>query len=822
MVTHFAAAARRLRRPGAAYAVAACAVALVGAALRFHDLGGPSLGGDEGATAWYSKGTFEELVRRVRRHHSTPLLHPLLLWLVQKVEISKFSLRVIPAAAGSLTVAALLALLPAAGVPRRAALLAGLLSALSFAALVESHSVMVYSLDALVAGLLIIGLLRWVRDGGGRGLLAAGLFIGPLVQYGLAIFGGAVLATAFILSGRYGRSSLGTGQGPVSSARRPRRPGRRDLLLPASFLVAASGIAFFTTARYQMVDRGFDLSSGGLIVEWLRHDYYGGDLTDFLGVAVFVASRVRDLLDAHLAPPLAAAALLGAGVLLVFRFAGRRISAGGFPLRTVGTLFVVSLAAAAGAAVAGIWPLNSGRHGVYLGPVICIASGVVLAEAIERPAAALSRWPAKALFAVAVVGISFIGAREIQRETASMGTGTVEEVVGILKTEVRPDDLVYVVGGHAVASLSFHFPSWPENYSRTHKCGYDLACADGLVRVVRSLPEPPTRIYLVTLVDEGPWFGESLRGWGEGIRLQPLVARKGVAWRQWGGDVRLYRMDGPITGGTSPLRSAPLRDYGLPGREEPAVLSHWEIWLREDALVYRRAPCSAADTEARFFLEFHASEEAAAVGARRRENRDFDFDEHGIRRDGEECLAIVPTPTEGFEKFVTGQSGQTIRWRVTARLDEERWRAMLRAAVGSIRSGAWTPVTHSEFALYFAEEALWYYRAPCSPEDLEARFFLHLYPRAATDLPVDRLEHGFENRDFAFPEQGSLLEEGCLARVRLPDYEIARLRTGQFRPGSTPLWGVEFNPDSVDRDGLPPQSRPLPLSPGTFSADFDP
>lgn len=794
MVTRLAAAARRLRSPGAAYAVAACAVALVGTALRFHDLGGPSLGADEAIRVWVTKGTFGELVWRIRRHDSTPLLHPLLLWLVQKVEVSKFSVRVLPAAASSLTVAALLVLLPAAGVPRRAALLAGLLSALSLAMLIESHGVAVYSVDTLVAALLVVGLLRWIRDGGGRGLLAAGLFLGPLVQYGLVLFGAAVLATGFVLSVRRGGSS----RTPVGWAA-ARARAAAGLLLPAGLFAAACGISFVTTARYQLVNRGVE---GSAVIRYLRHEYYGGDLTDFVGVAMFAVSGVRDLLDAHLAPPLAAVTLFGAGGLLLgFRLAGSRRPTGereGSSLRVVGPLLAVSLLVAVGAAVSGLWPLSAGRHGVYLGPVICIAAGAVLARAVERPSAALSRWPTTALFVLVTGWVAFTGAREVRRETVSMGTGTAEEVVGILEAEVRPDDLVFVVGSAHHLILDFYLESKPNNYHRTGNCGYDLACSDELARLVGLLPEPPARIYLVTGQDEGPWTMESLRGWGDGIRVERLVARKGVAWRQWGGDIRLYRVDDPIAGGASPLRSAPLREYGLPGREEPAVLSYWDIWRREDALVYRREPCSAADTETRFFLEFHASEEAAAAGARLRENRDFDFDDYGVRRGGgSECLAIVPIPTDGFEKFETGQSGQTTRWRVTARLDEERWRAMLRSAAGSIRSGAWTPATHSEFALYFAEEALWYYRAPCSREDIEPRFFLHLYPRAAADLPVDRLEHGFENRDFAFPEQGSLLEEGCLARVRLPDYEIARLRTGQFRPGSAPLWSVEAQRDSA-------------------------
>ena len=334
MVIRLAAAGRHLRLPDFGSAAGACAVVVAGAALRFHGLGDPSLGGDEAVAARLAQGTFGELVRKIQHHHSTPLLHPLLLWLVQKVEISNFSVRLLPAAASSLTVAALLVLLPGAGVPRRAALLAGLLSALSLAALVESHSVMAYSLDALVATLLIVGLLRWIRDGGGRGLLATGLFLGPLLVYGLVLFGVAVLATGLVLSGLRGRSSRAPTHGfrvrvPVAWAA-TRARGAAGLLLPAALFAASCGISFVTTGRYQMAGRGLDLSPGGAVVGYLRHAYYGGDLTDFVGVAMFVRSRAQDLLDAHLAPPLAAVTLFGAGGLLLgFQVAGLRPTTGG-------------------------------------------------------------------------------------------------------------------------------------------------------------------------------------------------------------------------------------------------------------------------------------------------------------------------------------------------------------------------------------------------------------------------------------------------------------------------------------------------------------
>ena len=61
----------------------------------------------------------------------------------------------------------------------------------------------------------------------------------------------------------------------------------------------------------------------------------------------------------------------------------------------------------------------------------------------------------------------------------------------------------------------------------------------------------------------------------------------------------------------------------------------------------------------------------------------------------------------------------------------------------------------------------------------QARFFVHVMPVDARDLPEPRRRHGFENRDFSramLPIGG----QRCAARRRLPDYPIRRIRTGQF------------------------------------------
>lgn len=76
---------------------------------------------------------------------------------------------------------------------------AALLFTLSPAAIEPAQDAREYSVDALLAALLIAGLL-WYRREGRKALLCGVLFLSPLTQYGLAIFGAATLAVAFIAS----------------------------------------------------------------------------------------------------------------------------------------------------------------------------------------------------------------------------------------------------------------------------------------------------------------------------------------------------------------------------------------------------------------------------------------------------------------------------------------------------------------------------------------------------------------------------------------------------------------------------------------------
>ena len=105
------------------------------------------------------------------------------------------------------------------------------------------------------------------------------------------------------------------------------------------------------------------------------------------------------------------------------------------------------------------------------------------------------------------------------------------------------------------------------------------------------------------------------------------------------------------------------------------------------------------------------------------------------------------------------------------------------------------PALRAAFDVYLVDNVLIYTREPCHPEDVAAKFLLHLYPVDGDDLPDHRKRYGFDHLDFSFEQYGPLSAGKCLARIILPEYAIATIRTGQFVPvadGYHRLWEEEI------------------------------
>ena len=102
------------------------------------------------------------------------------------------------------------------------------------------------------------------------------------------------------------------------------------------------------------------------------------------------------------------------------------------------------------------------------------------------------------------------------------------------------------------------------------------------------------------------------------------------------------------------------------------------------------------------------------------------------------------------------------------------------------------PLVRSSFDAHRVGDVMIYLRDGCSPDDMDARFFLRIHPvdpiapaapsERAGRVPAERAAYGFENRDFDFMRHGARIDGDCVAVVSLPDYPIARIETGQFTP----------------------------------------
>ena len=157
----------------------------------------------------------------------------------------------------------------------------------------------------------------------------------------------------------------------------------------------------------------------------------------------------------------------------------------------------------------------------------------------------------------------------------------------------------------------------------------------------------------------------------------------------------------------------------------------------------------------------------------------FDFGEKGVKFDGK-CLMVLqlpeyPTYHVGVGHRIGGQGhfwGHLTEWRE-----------------------AGDPVIRSDWDVYLVEDSLIYVRDPCSPEDVEPEFFLHVDPVDMNDLPSDRKQHGFDGVKFDF--RNHLLIEGgvCVARRELRDfaYAIAAVPHRPVQRRTAPIWNGGFD-----------------------------
>ena len=226
---------------------------------------------------------------------------------------------------------------------------------------------------------------------------------------------------------------------------------------------------------------------------------------------------------------------------------------------------------------------------------------------------------------------------------------------------------------------------------------------------------------------------------------------------------------------------------------EPTVSSYFDVYLQDGRLIYFKSDCVAGDIQAPFFVHLYPVDlDELSPG---RQSLGFDSFSFGLldrgAMSGDGCFTSFDLPNYDVAGFLTGQFQ-----RDEGNLWEDGHSfaaAELPRVLNRLRDRGVEPVVRSHFDVYMDDDRLIYVREPCDASDVEAEFFLHVVPSSVDDLPPPRRESGFDNLDFVFETHGLMLDGVCIASIGLPDYDIERIRTGQWDPEQQrDIWKEEF------------------------------
>ena len=219
--------------------------------------------------------------------------------------------------------------------------------------------------------------------------------------------------------------------------------------------------------------------------------------------------------------------------------------------------------------------------------------------------------------------------------------------------------------------------------------------------------------------------------------------------------------------------------------DEPLTRHGFDVYRVGNALMYAKDACREDDVAEKFFVALYPVHESDLSDARKphgfHNNLDFHF--HDIFhsrfvRSGERCVALAPLPDYDIAHIYTGQriqrAGSTAHSWASGLIDGKM------RSIDEIIEQAGEPLIRSNFDVHFDGSALIYLKDACSEDDISEKFFLGIYPVDEIDLPANRKQHGFDNLDFRFEDQVIQSGARCIAIKPLPEYDIARIHTGQY------------------------------------------
>ena len=418
------------------FLIGALLVLTIATALRVYHLGDRSLWFDEALTADASRGTLTQMLEQQRSRGSAPVVHPSILYLVQKVASGAVAVRAPSVLASLLAVLLMLAMVRVKMSPS-AALFSAAILAVSASQIRYAQEVREYSFAVLFATILLFCLLRYEAGGPRSGhavlLLYAALFFAPLIQYGLVLLAFGVLGTMVL-----------------------RLVLTRDTCLRPSHVVIASAslaagglLSLILTLRYQ-----FQPGKG----QWyLAANYFDPKTTSLLH---FLSSNTKGLLSFFIPGQVIALCFVFAAI--VFCIAQTR--AGKYDSITL--LVVISLSITIYASLVRVYPYGGIRQCLFLAPVLILFAGVVCADLLQGLRGSLQ--PVATVVFLALIFLS--GYRGMLRQWPY---GEYEDTKSILKELARssaPSDQIWV-NHDAVEAVDFYLQGKDRRfiYGKFHK-----------------------------------------------------------------------------------------------------------------------------------------------------------------------------------------------------------------------------------------------------------------------------------------------------------------------------------------------------------------
>ncbi len=393
-------------------------IVLLAASLRIYRISQRSLWLDEAIAANISRGTLSETLILTRGFHSAPIIHPAVLYAVEKVSASPLAVRLPSLLASVLAVVLLLCFVTIPVIDHKTAGLAALMLTVSATQIRYAQEVREYSLGVLYAGVLLYVFLSYISQKDEHHspiLLYLSVFAAPLVQYGLVLFSGGILSALLALAF--------TGSKP--------RPKLAQIMAATGFLVLGGLVSFFLTLRYQWGDDA-----------WYLKDHFWAPGSNLFR---FIRSNTHGLIT-WLLPGLAAASISVLAILidLVASIRARIVA-------PVALLGCTSCGIVLLCGIVHLYPYGGIRQCLFLTPVLCLLASISLVQGTNRIAG-----PVKSLVFAGIVCVVVVsGIFQIRLLKPYAEIEDIKPVLLSLQNRMAPVDAVYIYPG-AVFAVDYY------------------------------------------------------------------------------------------------------------------------------------------------------------------------------------------------------------------------------------------------------------------------------------------------------------------------------------------------------------------------------